>query len=65
MSLHLQITDPEGLLIVVRIPGNYNPDVLEDGKRHLLETYKESLSFRHAMASAVVLVDGEEVEDDE
>lgn len=49
MTLHLQLNDPDGIQVIIRAPGNYNPDVLEDGKRRLMDIYKETLSFRFAI----------------
>jgi hypothetical protein len=32
--------------ITVQLPGKYNPDILEDGKRRALDLYKEALQTR-------------------
>lgn len=54
----LQIKDPEELVVTVTVPGKYNPDILDDAKRRVVELYKEVLETRLA-AVTVSMADTE------
>jgi hypothetical protein len=36
----------EDIRITVQLPGKYNPDILEDGKRRLIDAYREAWQTR-------------------
>lgn len=48
MSYHFLIKDDD-LAVEVVVPGKYNPDILEDIKRRLMDMYREALSFRMSL----------------
>lgn len=47
MSYVFQVGDDD-IRIAVQVPGKYNPDILEDGKRRTVDLYKEVLAARAA-----------------
>lgn len=50
MALLISLTDPGmEFQVVYRVSQGYNPDILDDMKRRLIETYKEVLELRMAM----------------
>lgn len=67
MSFTLQVKDPEDMIVTVNIPGKYNPDILDDAVRRVVELYKEVLETRFAavMVQLSDTDDGEESETEE
>jgi hypothetical protein len=63
VSFTLQVKDPEDMVVTVNIPGKYNPDILDDAVRRVVELYKEVLETRFA-AVMVQLSDAEEDDDE-
>lgn len=60
MSFFLQIDDPEGLCVTLQLPGKYNPDELDDGKRRVVDMYRDALQTRIDMSAAVAVPPNDE-----
>lgn len=60
MSYTLQVKDPEDLIVTVSLPGKYNPDILDDAKRRVVELYREVLVARMEIGTLSFAGDDEE-----
>jgi hypothetical protein len=63
VSYVFQIKDPEGLEVTVQVPGKYNPDILEDGKRRIADLYREALTERLIAAKAQLELEAKFLDD--